>query len=577
MSFIVPRSSNVGEPVEHPADSVDSSALTCPVRPVQQGSSLEAPPTVASNKLLSGSTMESPSPLVVTSLILGTSGPPPTVLATGVVTQASYVGAPPTSRVLEASLSTVTGDNVSSPCVDDKNNNRSSVTGTSSLVDSRSPTVGGLDGVCSAPPLSPHKATSGIKARVPAEVASAGVSVPLSNIGGLMNLASEPPFSNLNFQREVVNAPTVLDTELTSHCDVTKELVMRGGRPPRRLMLLPQSSEAERTWAQQLRGSAPPVAYPVTPAPPPSEGVPASPYLSRTILGTARDGRTSGPVAQPSEYSRISGPLLVALSDMCSGRPVTRLWRSLKARDISPIMTFGNNSAAGRLRAWDLAMVFRFGSCRTLRTGVHAVAAGIMVGVAEWRDEEMWVKLGRLLNCQSFPTSPPPLEVLESFLATTGGRRALKRLAELASERTLWENIGDVDTKSYSLSFNGLPDIRVHSPASALEGSEPSLEMIHLLAYKLDAALLYPRDSPLGTTEGVSLRVGDVIVAESHTTCTAVVSSFPQDSDSLMVRTIEGTFEFAPRGTPFCPAIFGRFSLHHALPAPVSSDAGASR
>ena len=175
-----------------------------------------------------------------------------------------------------------------------------------------------------------------------------------------------------------------------------------------------------------------------------------------------------------------------------------------------------------------------------------------------------------------FPHFSPPLEVLESFLATTGGRRALKRLAELASERTLWENIGDVDTKSYLLSFNGLPDIRVHSPASALEGSEPSLEMIHLLAYKLDAALLYPRDSPWGITEGINLRIGDVIVVESHTTCTAVVSSFPQDSDSLMVRTIEGTSEFAPRGTPICPAIFGRFSLHHALPAPVSSDAGAS-
>ena len=240
-------------------------------------------------------------------------------------------------------------------------------------------------------------------------------------------------------------------------------------------------------------------------------------------------------------------------------------------------MTFGNNSVAGRLRAWDLAMVFRFGSCRTLRTGVHSVAAGIMAGVAEWRDEGMWDKLGRLLNCQSFPTSPPPLEVLESFLATTGGRRALKRLSVLASERTLWENIGDVDTKSYLLSFNGLPDIRVHSPASALEGSEPSLDKIHLLAYKLDVALLYPRDSPWGITEGINLRIGDVIVAESHTTCTAVVSSFPQDSDSLMVRTIEGTFEFAPRGTPFCPAILGRFSLHHALPAPVSSDAGASR
>jgi hypothetical protein len=84
-------------------------------------------------------------------------------------------------------------------------------------------------------------------------------------------------------------------------------------------------------------------------------------------------------------------------------------------------MTFGNNSVAGRLRAWDLAMVFRFGSCRTLRTGVHSVAAGIMVGVSEWGDEEMWDKLGRLLDCQSFPTTPPSLEVLESFLATTGG------------------------------------------------------------------------------------------------------------------------------------------------------------
>ena len=77
-------------------------------------------------------------------------------------------------------------------------------------------------------------------------------------------------------------------------------------------------------------------------------------------------------------------------------------------------------------------------------------------------------------------------------MATSGGRRALKRFAELASERTLWEHIGEVDTESYSLTFNGLPSIRVHSPASALEGSEPSLEEIHLLAYKLDAALLYP-------------------------------------------------------------------------------------
>ena len=387
-----------------------------------------------------------------------------------------------------------------------------------------------------------------------------------------MNLALEPPFSNLNFQREVVDAPTEFDSVLS------EELVKRGGRPPRRLMLLPHASESERTWAQQLLGSAPSVAHPVTPAaPPPSEGAPASPYLSLTIMGTARGGRTTGPMAQASEYSRITGPLLVALTGMCSGRRATRLWRSLKARAISPIMTFGNNSDAGRLRAWELAMVFRFGSCRTLRTGPHSVAAGIMAGVAEWGVEEMWYKLGRLLDYQSFPAAPPSLEELESFLGTSGGRRALKRLAVLASERTLWEHIGDVDTESYLLTFNGLPSIRVHSPASALEGSEPSLEEIHLLAYKLDAALLYPRDSPWGTTEGVKLRIGDVIIAESHSTCTAVVSSFPQDSDSLMVRTIEGTFEFAPRGTPFCPAIFGRFSLHHALPAPVSSDAGASR
>jgi hypothetical protein len=200
-----------------------------------------------------------------------------------------------------------------------------------------------------------------------------------------------------------------------------------------------------------------------------------------------------------------------------------------------------------------------------------------MAGVAKWGDEEMWDKLGHLLAYQPFPAAPPSLAGLESFLATSGGRLALKRLAELASERTLWENIGEVDTESYSLTFNGLPSIRVHSPASALEGSEPSLEEIHLLAYKLDAALLYPRDSPWGTTEGVKLRIGDVVIAESHVTFTVVVTSFPQGSDSLMVRTIGGSDEFAPRRTPVCPAIFGRFSLHHALPAPVSSDTGASR
>ena len=342
------------------------------------------------------------------------------------------------------------------------------------------------------------------------------------------------------------------------------------------LMLLPLSSDTERTWAKQLLSSAPSDAHPVALAPLPLEGVPASPYLSRTVLGAAKEGCTSGLVAPISEFFRISGPLHEALIGMCSGRKVKRLWRSINARVISPIMTFGNNSSAGRLRAWDLAMVYGFGSCRTLRTGAHSVASGIMAGVAEWGDEVMWDKLWRLLATDSFPSLPPALEDLEAFLSSSGSRLALKRLAELVSERTICDNPGGVDTKSYLLSFNGLPNIRVYSPASALEVREPSLEEIHLLAYNLDAALLYPRDSPWGTTEGVMLRVGDIVTAVSHVTYTAVVTSFPQDSDSLMVRSIGGTSEFAPFRTPICPAIFGRFSLHYALPAPVSSDTGAS-
>jgi hypothetical protein len=89
------------------------------------------------------------------------------------------------------------------------------------------------------------------------------------------------------------------------------------------------------------------------------------------------------------------------------------------------------------------------------------------------------------------------------------------------------------------------------------------------------AALLFKCDSPWGSTEGIRLRLGDVVTAVSYA-ITAVVTSFPQDSDALMVRTLEGTSEFAPLRTPLCPAIFGRFSLHYALPAPVPSDTGAS-
>ena len=384
---------NVGVPVEHPANLLDPTALTCSVRPGQQGSSLEVTPIVAPNKLLSGSTMESPSPPVVTSL-LGTRGPPPTVLATGVVTQASSVGAPPTSSVLGASLSTVTGDTVFSPLVDVQNNNRASVTSISSLEDSRSPTVGGLDGVCSAPPLSPHKAMGAYSALPPsANEHRDGVSTAPSTESRRCWL--RPPSG-----RGVLN--DVAKSELVT------ELARRSGRPLRRPTPLPHSSGAERTWAQQLRGSAPSAAYPVSTALPPTEGVTAYPYLSFTVLEAATGGRTSGPVASSSEYRRIDGPLLEALTAMCSGRKVKRLWCSLGARDISPIMTFGNNSAAGRLRAWDLAMASRFGSCRTFRTGRHSVAAGIITGVAERGDEEMWDKLGRLLANQSFPTAPPP-------------------------------------------------------------------------------------------------------------------------------------------------------------------------
>ena len=150
-------------------------------------------------------------------------------------------------------------------------------------------------------------------------------------------------------------------------------------------------------------------------------------------------------------------------------------------------------------------------------------------------------------------------------------------MAELASERTIWDNVGEVDTQTYMLGCSGLPTFRVYSPASALEVSTPpSLDEIHLLKYKLETALIYPRDSPWGSTEGVRLRVGDVVTAVGHVNSTAVVTSFLQDADSLLVRGVGDSSEFAPRGTPVCPAIFGRFSLHHALPAPVSSDTGAA-
>ena len=118
-----------------------------------------------------------------------------------------------------------------------------------------------------------------------------------------MDLASEAPFSSLNFQRDVVNISTEFDSELAKHWDATddakheivNELARRGGRPPRRLTLLPLASDAERTWAQQLRGSASSVAYPVTPAPPPFGGRSRLPLSLPHYTGSSQRGAHIGP------------------------------------------------------------------------------------------------------------------------------------------------------------------------------------------------------------------------------------------------------------------------------------------
>jgi hypothetical protein len=214
-----------------------------------------------------------------------------TVLDAGVDTLASLVGAPLITRMLESSLPTVTGDPVPLPYVDGKNSALASTVG------SRGSAGGG-----SAPPLMPAAAASaGVPGALSTEPRRVRLRAPTA--GGLMNLALEAPFSSLKFQRDVVNISTEFDSELAKHWEanddvkpeIVNELARRGGRPPRKLTLLPLASDAERTWAKQLRGSASSVAYPVTPAPPPFFGRFRLPLSLPHYTGSSQRGARIGP------------------------------------------------------------------------------------------------------------------------------------------------------------------------------------------------------------------------------------------------------------------------------------------
>ena len=141
----------------------------------------------------------------------------------------------------------------------------------------------------------------------------------------------------------------------------------------------------------------------------------------------------------------------------------------------------------------------------------NSLAAGILLGLSEVGDVDAWVTVGRLLS-SSLPVSPPDFTSLVRYLGGTGGRHALRALSELIEESRTVDSAGELDSPTYSLTFRGIPGIRVYSPASALDPYEVDEDVIHLLAYGAETARLYGRDSPFGLKADVNLQVGDVVV-----------------------------------------------------------------
>ena len=338
------------------------------------------------------------------------------------------------------------------------------------------------------------------------------------------------------------------------------------------------SVEVSSVWGALLSDRAPAPAHPEELLIDHSEAlssVSSVPLYTESAISRSRG--TSGLTAPQEEFLQIGGPLAIALRGMCPGQVVSRVLGPPCRQGISGLRPFGNSMGMGRLRAWDLAMAHSFGSWRSLQDGRNSLAAGILLGLSEVGDIDAWMDMGRLLSTLLL-TSPPDLVSLVRNLGGTGGRYALRTLTALIEKSRTVESSGELDSPTYSLTFPGIPGIRVYSPASALDPTEVDEGVIHLLSYGNQTARLYGRGSRFGVTADVNLAVGDVVVAFSHTLFTGVITRFALTTRQVHVRPIGGADEVVTSGsqTPTCPPIFGRFSLHYALAAPSFSDGGAS-
>ena len=139
-------------------------------------------------------------------------------------------------------------------------------------------------------------------------------------------------------------------------------------------------------------------------------------------------------------------------------------------------------------------MACSFGSWRSLQEGRNSLAAGILLGLSELGDIDAWMDMGRLLETMLL-VSPPDLTSLVRYLGGTGGRYALRTLTALIEKSRTVESSGELDSPTYSLTFPGIPGIRVYSPASALDLHEVDEGIIHLLSYGNETARLYGRAS----------------------------------------------------------------------------------
>jgi hypothetical protein len=335
-------------------------------------------------------------------------------------------------------------------------------------------------------------------------------------------------------------------------------------------------------WGTILSDRAPAPAHPDAVRLPHGETLfsgPAAPRYTESVTSQLKGA--AGCIAPQDEFLQIGGPLAVALRDMCPGQVLSRVLGPPCLQVISSSNPFGLGGfgKTGRLRAWDLAMACSFCAWRSLQEGRNSLAAGILLGLSEVGDFNVWMNMGRLLETM-LPVSPPDLKALIRYLGGTGGRHALRTLTVLIEKSRTVESSGELDSPTYSLTFPGIPEIRVYSPASALDPHEVDEGVVHLLSYGSETARLYGRAYVYAPKAEVNLSRGDVVVAcaPRNQYLTGVITRFGLRNRQVFVRPIGGTAEVATLVSqiPTCPPIFGRFSLHYALAAPSFSDEGAS-